>query len=64
MKVKSMIFVNNPLGLDTFGSTAHTENKCLLSPNDSGGVPGPNITLFSSGFPETRLGSSVNPFAI
>jgi len=56
--------VNNPLGLDTFGSTTNAENKCLLGPNDSGGVPGPNLTVVSSGFPEATLGSPVNPFTI
>jgi len=59
-----MIFVNNPVGIDTFGSTTTLENKSLLSPNDSVGVPASNITVFSGGFPEPRLGSPVKPFTI
>lgn len=63
MKGNSMIFVNNPVGLDTTGNTALIVNKSLLSPNDGVSVPCPNVTVFPSGFPESTLGCPVKPFA-
>ena len=60
-----MIFVNNPVGLDTTGNTALIVNKSLLSPNDSViSVPCPNVTVFPSGFPESTLGCPVKPFTL
>jgi len=59
-----MIFMDNPVGLDTTRNTAFVVNKSLLSGNESVGVPVPDVTVFSSGFPEATLGFPVNPFTV
>ena len=59
-----MIFVNNPVGLDTAGNTAFVVNKSLLGGNESVGVAAPDVTVFSGGFPEATLGFPVNPFTV
>ena len=64
IKGNSVIFVNNPVGLDTTGNNSCVVNKILLCGNESVGVPAPNITVFSSAFPEPFLGFPVNPFTV
>jgi len=56
--------MDNPVGLDTTRNTAFVVNKSLLSGNESVGVPVPDVTVFSSGFPEATLGFPVNPFTV
>lgn len=59
-----MVFMNNPVGLDTTGTTAFVENKGLLSPNDIAGARYPYFPVIPSGFPEATLGCPVKPFTL